>query len=34
MLEKMPRQRAVLERVARDSGLQGEAAGGRGFGIA
>ncbi len=34
MLEKMPRQRAVLERVARDSGYKAKAAGGRGFGIA
>jgi CO/xanthine dehydrogenase Mo-binding subunit len=34
MLEKMPRQRAVLERVARDSGYKAKAAGGRAFGIA
>ncbi len=34
MLEKMPRQRAVLERVARDSGYRAKASGGRAFGIA
>jgi len=34
MLDKMPRQRAVLERVARDSGYKAKAAGGRAFGIA
>jgi isoquinoline 1-oxidoreductase subunit beta len=34
MLDKMPRQRAVLERVARESGFQAKASGGRAFGIA
>jgi CO/xanthine dehydrogenase Mo-binding subunit len=34
MLDKMPRQRAVLERVARDSGYRARAANGRAFGIA
>ena len=34
MLGKMPRQRAVLERVARDSGYKAKAANGRAFGIA
>ena len=34
MLDKMPRQRAVLERVARDSGYRAKAANGRAFGIA
>jgi isoquinoline 1-oxidoreductase beta subunit len=34
MLDKMPRQRAVLERVARDSGFRAKAANGRAFGIA
>jgi isoquinoline 1-oxidoreductase subunit beta len=34
MLDKMPRQRAVLERVARDSGYTAKAANGRAYGIA
>ncbi|MEP7068771.1 MAG: molybdopterin cofactor-binding domain-containing protein [Usitatibacter sp.] len=34
MLDKMPRQRAVIERVARDSGYRAKAGNGRAFGIA
>jgi isoquinoline 1-oxidoreductase beta subunit len=34
MLEKMPRQRAVIERVARNAGFRAGSGSGRGFGIA
>jgi isoquinoline 1-oxidoreductase beta subunit len=34
MLEKMPRQRAVLERAVKESGFRAKAQGGRAFGVA